>query len=59
MKKIQIFEPAICCPTGLCGVGVARELPGHEIPWINRVDAHTKGRFAVIAWSATLKMKSC
>ena len=24
----------------------------HEIPWINRVDAHTRGRFAVIAWSA-------
>lgn len=26
MKKIQIFEPAMCCPTGLCGVGVDSEL---------------------------------
>ncbi|MEA5024874.1 arsenical resistance operon trans-acting repressor ArsD [Desulfitobacterium sp. LBE] len=26
MKKIQIFEPAMCCPTGLCGVGVDQEL---------------------------------
>ncbi|QHQ62288.1 arsenite efflux transporter metallochaperone ArsD [Anaerocolumna sedimenticola] len=26
MKKMQIFEPAMCCPTGLCGVGVNPEL---------------------------------
>jgi hypothetical protein len=26
MKKIKIFEPAMCCPTGLCGVGVDPEL---------------------------------
>lgn len=26
MKKMQIFEPAMCCPTGLCGVGVDEEL---------------------------------
>lgn len=26
MKKMQIFEPAMCCPTGLCGVGVNSEL---------------------------------
>lgn len=26
MKKVQIFEPAMCCPTGLCGVGVDPEL---------------------------------
>lgn len=26
MKKIQIFEPAMCCPTGLCGVSVDPEL---------------------------------
>ena len=24
--KMQIFEPAMCCPTGLCGVGVDPEL---------------------------------
>lgn len=26
MKKMQIFEPAMCCDTGLCGVGVDPEL---------------------------------
>ena len=26
MKKMQIFEPAMCCDTGLCGVGVNLEL---------------------------------
>lgn len=24
--KMQIFEPALCCPTGLCGVAVDPEL---------------------------------
>jgi hypothetical protein len=26
MKKMKIFEPAMCCPTGICGVGVDPEL---------------------------------
>lgn len=26
MKKMRIFEPAMCCPTGICGVGVDPEL---------------------------------
>ncbi len=26
MKHMQIFEPAMCCSTGLCGVGVDPEL---------------------------------
>ena len=26
MKIMQIFEPAMCCSTGLCGVGVDQEL---------------------------------
>jgi hypothetical protein len=26
MKKMQLFEPAMCCSTGLCGVGVDPEL---------------------------------
>lgn len=26
MKKIEIFEPALCCETGVCGVGVDPEL---------------------------------
>jgi len=26
MKKMIIYEPAMCCPTGLCGVGVDPEL---------------------------------
>ncbi|MDA8228816.1 MAG: arsenite efflux transporter metallochaperone ArsD [Desulfitobacterium hafniense] len=26
MKKMQIFEPALCCSTGVCGVSVDPEL---------------------------------
>lgn len=26
MKKMSIYEPAMCCDTGLCGVGVNTEL---------------------------------
>lgn len=26
MKTIQIYEPAMCCDTGLCGVGIDPEL---------------------------------
>ena len=26
MKKMQIFESAMCCSTGLCGIGVDSEL---------------------------------
>lgn len=26
MKKMILYEPAMCCPTGLCGVGVNPEL---------------------------------
>ncbi|MGM9992903.1 MAG: arsenite efflux transporter metallochaperone ArsD [Candidatus Bruticola sp.] len=26
MKTIKIYEPAMCCPTGLCGVSVDPEL---------------------------------
>ena len=26
MKTMKIYEPAMCCPTGLCGVGVDPEL---------------------------------
>lgn len=26
MKNMKIFEPAMCCPTGVCGVGVDPEL---------------------------------
>ena len=22
MKKIEIFDPAMCCPTGLCGTNI-------------------------------------
>lgn len=28
MKKMVIYEPAMCCSTGLCGVGVDPELLG-------------------------------
>ena len=26
MKKMNIYEPAMCCPSGLCGVGIDNEL---------------------------------
>ncbi|SKB00674.1 Arsenical resistance operon trans-acting repressor ArsD [Caloramator quimbayensis] len=26
MKKITIYEPAMCCPTGLCGVSIDPDL---------------------------------
>lgn len=26
MKKITIYEPSMCCPTGLCGIGIEPEL---------------------------------
>ena len=26
MKKMSIYEPALCCETGLCGVNVDPEL---------------------------------
>ena len=26
MKEIQIYEPAMCCSTGLCGVSINQEL---------------------------------
>lgn len=26
MKTIEIFDPAMCCPTGLCGVNINPEL---------------------------------
>ena len=26
MKRMIIFEPAMCCPTGICGVGIDPEL---------------------------------
>ena len=27
MKKIEIFDPAMCCPTGLCGTNNLRDEP--------------------------------
>lgn len=26
MKKIEFFDPAMCCPTGLCGTNISTEL---------------------------------
>ncbi|MDR7857361.1 arsenite efflux transporter metallochaperone ArsD [Tissierella sp.] len=26
MKKMEIFDPAMCCPTGVCGPGVDKNL---------------------------------
>lgn len=29
MKKIEIFDPAMCCPTGLCGPNINPDLMRH------------------------------
>ena len=51
MKTMQIFEPAMCCPTGLCGVRVDPELlrvstvlntlkqNGVDVQWFNLSNA--------------------
>lgn len=26
MRQIEIFDPAMCCPTGLCGTSINPEL---------------------------------
>jgi hypothetical protein len=35
MKTIQVFDPALCCSTGVCGVDVDQELVGFsaDVDW--------------------------
>ena len=35
MKSIQVFDPALCCSTGVCGVDVDQQLVGFsaDVDW--------------------------
>lgn len=37
MKKLEIFEPAMCCPTGVCGVEVDQTLVqfNADLQWLS------------------------
>jgi len=41
MANIQIFDPALCCSTGVCGVDVDQELVGFsaDIDWAKKSGA--------------------
>ena len=36
MRKVQVFDPAMCCPTGICGPSVDPELPrfAADLEWL-------------------------
>jgi hypothetical protein len=36
MPKLQVFDPAMCCPTGVCGPSVAPALPrfAADLEWL-------------------------
>jgi hypothetical protein len=38
MKNIQVFDPALCCSTGVCGVDVDQALVGFsaDVDWAKR-----------------------
>jgi hypothetical protein len=38
MKKLQIFDPALCCSTGVCGTEVDQALVGFsaDVDWLKR-----------------------
>jgi hypothetical protein len=38
MKKIQIFDPALCCSTGVCGVDVDQQLVDFsaDVDWVKQ-----------------------
>ncbi len=44
MKRIEIFDPAMCCSTGVCGPKVDQELPrfAADLDWLKHeaVDVH-------------------
>jgi hypothetical protein len=37
MKKIRVFDPALCCSTGVCGVEVDQSLVNFsaDVAWAN------------------------
>ncbi|MDD5274216.1 MAG: arsenite efflux transporter metallochaperone ArsD [Methylovulum sp.] len=42
MTTIQIFDPALCCSTGVCGVEVDQQLVGFsaDVDWAKQQGAH-------------------
>ncbi len=42
MTTIQVFDPALCCSTGVCGVDVDQELVGFsaDVDWAKQNGAH-------------------
>ncbi len=42
MTTIQVFDPALCCSTGVCGVDVDQELVGFsaDVDWAKQKGAH-------------------
>ncbi|MDO9215476.1 MAG: arsenite efflux transporter metallochaperone ArsD [Methylococcales bacterium] len=42
MKQIQVFDPALCCSTGVCGVDVEQPLVDFsaDIEWAKQHGAH-------------------
>jgi len=42
MKSIQVFDPALCCSTGVCGVDVDQALVGFsaDVDWARQNGAH-------------------
>lgn len=40
MKSIQVFEPALCCSTGVCGVDVDQSLVtfAADVDWARQLD---------------------
>jgi len=38
MKKLEVFEPAMCCPTGVCGVSVDPALVefNADLQWLSQ-----------------------
>lgn len=42
MKKIEVFDPSLCCSTGVCGVDVDQALVtfAADVDWAKRNGAH-------------------
>lgn len=42
MKMIQVFDPALCCSTGVCGVEVEQDLVSFaaDVEWARQNGAH-------------------
>lgn len=62
MKKLQVFDPAMCCSSGVCGPGVDPTLPrfAADLEWLKSRGVHVE-RYnlaqdtAVFTHNATVK----